>query len=99
MYLFCTLILLNKDLYESGFVGLRVFTTKKKKNQTQNNTHGLDWIHGLDNFFLITIVIKLSIRTIPNQHKLFEKNLRFEFYLGGGGLIRRNCGYYDLNST
>ena len=62
-----------------GWVGLRGFF-----NPTQNNPHGIDRIHGLDKFFLITIIIKLIIRTIPNKHKLIKKNLRFEFYLGGG---------------
>ena len=88
MYLFCKLILLNRDLYESGWVGLRGFFNpthycglKKTKPKTthMNQIGSMDWIK----FFLITIIIELSIRTIPNQHKLF-KNLRFEFYLGGG---------------
>ena len=91
MYLFCKLILLNRDLYKLGWVGLgwvkRFFQPNPplwvKENQPKT-THmdqigSMDWI----NFFLITIIIKLIVRTIPNQHKLF-KNLRFEFYLGGG---------------
>ena len=80
-------------MYESGWVVLRGFFNPihhcelkiKNKNKNKKATHmdqigSMDWI----NFFLTTIIIKLSIRTIPNQHKLFEKNLSFEFYLGGG---------------
>ena len=39
------------------------------KGSTQPNLRGSSWTHGLDNYFLIIIIIiiKLSIRTSPLQ--------------------------------